>query len=397
MANKNIMGCNNSKNNTPTNSTPSSIANAGGIGPNNRRSSNLELYRIICMLMIVAHHYVVNSGLASADGPLLSDYSTLKSVYLTLFGAWGKTGINCFLMITGYFMCTSKITFRKFLKLMAQIYFFRWVLFIVFLISGYETVSVRRFVDLVMPFWGFSTGFTSCFIAFWLTIPFLSILVQNLHKRQHQLLILLALGLYTVFGSIPTFNITFNYITWFGIIFFVASYIRLHPHPIFERRQLWGWMTLLSFVLAMVSILVWRYLFKGRYVGYEFVYDSNKFFAVAVAVCSFLWFKNMNIRYNKVINAFGAGTFGVLLIHAGSSAMRTWLWEDTIDCIGHYSLPLGTLILYSVGTVLSIFIICNLIDQLRIATLEKWFFKWYDYKCATKVDDFINKIFCGNQ
>lgn len=29
------------------------------------RNSNLELYRIIVMLLIVAHHYVVNSGLMS--------------------------------------------------------------------------------------------------------------------------------------------------------------------------------------------------------------------------------------------------------------------------------------------------------------------------------------------
>ena len=34
------------------------------------RSSNLELYRIICMLLIVAHHYVVNSGLTYPDGPM---------------------------------------------------------------------------------------------------------------------------------------------------------------------------------------------------------------------------------------------------------------------------------------------------------------------------------------
>ena len=32
------------------------------------RSSNLELYRIVCMLMIVAHHYAVNSGLVSFGG-----------------------------------------------------------------------------------------------------------------------------------------------------------------------------------------------------------------------------------------------------------------------------------------------------------------------------------------
>ena len=29
------------------------------------RDSNLELYRIIVMLLIIAHHYVVNSGLTA--------------------------------------------------------------------------------------------------------------------------------------------------------------------------------------------------------------------------------------------------------------------------------------------------------------------------------------------
>lgn len=38
-----------------------------------RRDSNLELYRIVCMLLIVAHHFVVNSGLTAADGPIYAD------------------------------------------------------------------------------------------------------------------------------------------------------------------------------------------------------------------------------------------------------------------------------------------------------------------------------------
>ena len=33
------------------------------IGEGKYRSSNIELYRILVMLLIVAHHYVVNSGL----------------------------------------------------------------------------------------------------------------------------------------------------------------------------------------------------------------------------------------------------------------------------------------------------------------------------------------------
>ena len=57
-----------------------------------KRDSNLELYRIIVMLLIVAHHYVVNSGIMDK---LYTDITSSKSLFLLLFGAWGKTGINC--------------------------------------------------------------------------------------------------------------------------------------------------------------------------------------------------------------------------------------------------------------------------------------------------------------
>lgn len=61
------------------------------------RNSNLELYRIIIMLLIVAHHYVVNSGLIQL---MQNSETTNNSIFLYLFGMWGKTGINCFMLIT---------------------------------------------------------------------------------------------------------------------------------------------------------------------------------------------------------------------------------------------------------------------------------------------------------
>ena len=52
------------------------------------RESNLELYRILLMLAIVAHHYVVNSGLWAE---CISKEPTIgRSIFLLLFGAWGK-------------------------------------------------------------------------------------------------------------------------------------------------------------------------------------------------------------------------------------------------------------------------------------------------------------------
>ena len=80
------------------------------------------------------------------------------------------------------------------------------------------------------------------------------------------------------------------------------------------------------------------------------------------------------------------------MIHANSNAMRTWLWQDVVDCVGHFNLSLSNLMLYSIGIVLTIFTICTLIDQLRIMTVEKYFFNWYDRKIALRADCFVNKL-----
>ena len=84
-------------------------------------------------------------------------------------------------------------------------------------------------------------------------------------------------------------------------------------------------------------------------------------------------------------------SFGVLLIHANSDAMRTWLWQDTVDVVGHYLLPLIQLVAYTIAVVLAVFVICNILDQIRIHTLEKWFFRWYDNRVSAKADAWIQK------
>lgn len=98
------------------------------------RNSNLELYRIIVMLLIVAHHYVVNSGLIQV---LENEPLDVPSCVMLVFGAWGKTGINCFVLITGYFMCRSRFTWDKLLKLYMQILFYTVIIYGVFCVTGH--------------------------------------------------------------------------------------------------------------------------------------------------------------------------------------------------------------------------------------------------------------------
>lgn len=90
------------------------------IGDRKQRNSNLELMRILLMLGMIAHHYVVNSGVEA-----LYDLSSFSwdVWFLQIFGMFGKTGINCFTLLTGYFMVKSNITLKKFLKLYLEVKF----------------------------------------------------------------------------------------------------------------------------------------------------------------------------------------------------------------------------------------------------------------------------------
>lgn len=340
------------------------------------RDSNLELYRIIVMFMIVAHHYVVNSGLIDVmkDNPTSSN-----SIFFYLFGMWGKTGINCFVMITGYFMCKSNITIRKFLKLVLEVIFYNAIIYLFFVSFGKSVFSFKDTFLCFLPIKSISVGFTSCFIAFYLAIPFLNILVRNMTKRQHQLLICLCLFIYTFIGMIPIFKLKMNYVSWFCVLYFIASYIRFYSNSNVNKTQKWEGYSILFIFLSLASVLMLLYISSLKdylYNVYFFVSDTNKILALLTAVCTFMWFKNMKIKYSKWINTIASSMFGVLLIHANSDTMRHWLWKETLQNANHYTD--NHYILYAVISVLTVFFICIIIDQIRIHTIEKYTFKQID-------------------
>ena len=152
-----------------------------------KSESNIELYRIVLMLLIIAHHYVVNSGLLEVmyANPLSS-----KSIFLFLFGSWEKIGINCFLLITGYFMCKSKITMNKFLKLLLEVEFYKIVFYAIFCLTGVTTFGIKAFIKAILPVKSVAQSFTGCFLLFYLFIPYINKLIENLNKNELEKLIL---------------------------------------------------------------------------------------------------------------------------------------------------------------------------------------------------------------
>lgn len=341
-----------------------------------KRSSNIELYRIITMLLIVAHHYVVNSGLMSE---LLQSPINASSEAMLLFGAWGKTGIDCFVFITGWFMCKSDWNVRKLLKLYLQVAFYALIIYGIFCLTGHETFRPLSTLWKIFPTKSVADDFISAFIIFYLFIPIVNILLKNLKKREHLYLVGLILVFFCLLPCIPKIRMTFNYVGWFICLYTIAAFFRFYEQDMRISHKQWGLMALVSTIAGCLSVLALSYLWKtGHYrlYPYFFLADSNKILSVLIAVTTFMWFKDVRMKYSKAINLIGASTFGILLIHANSETMRQWLWQETVDVTGHFSTSFGDTVLYAIGSVLIIFAVCSAIDILRATLVEKTYMNW---------------------
>ena len=366
------------------------------------RDSNIELLRIVAMLLLIAHHYVVNSGLLQAvnSAPI-----SLDGTLTLLLGQFGKALINSFVMITCYFMCTAKITLKKFLKLLLQVMFYRLVILIVFAIVNGNILSlsfIKSFALELIPVKSIGSSFVNAFLVFYLLIPFLNRMVKSLSERQHVLLLVLLGFLYCILGIFH--SIEFNYVCWFSVLYFFAAYIRFYPKKWFSSVKATGILSAVLIVLSSLSILAIYVLdakTKLSLPPYLFVVDSNNLLPAALGISLFMFFKNLRIGQSKLINTVATTTFGILLIHT-ISQMRSLLWHDWFKSAQSYT-KYSLSVVYMIGVVVLVFIVCSAIDYLRIKLIEEPFFKLIDKKLdsisesfSKRLDRFFTKLGIGS-
>lgn len=87
------------------------------------RNSNIELLRIIAMLLIVLSHYSIHG--------LGTDLAYSLNLYIAdVAGLGGKLGVTIFILISGYYMTESRFTARKLARIWGRLYFIHWSAFV---------------------------------------------------------------------------------------------------------------------------------------------------------------------------------------------------------------------------------------------------------------------------
>lgn len=337
---------------------------------NKIRQSNIELCRIVCMLLIIAHHCVVHGG-GIGMNTCVNRYTAL------FFLPGGKFCFDAFLAISTWFLVDQTFKSERFLKTWCQVLFYS-VTFAA--ISAYMGVSLtkRNWFSVFFPITGNSHGFAASYLAFYLLMPFLGITASKLTKKQLQWLILLLLYFQVTSQIIGTVSQYFQPIhselQLFVLCYFLALYIKRYPLPLlFNRIFLFTTVILMWFLVFFIWCLAAVFLPGNAWVGVlsSLCNDESSILYLIGGYAFFLLFYTLRIPTNQYINAIAHTTFGILLIH-DHNFFRYVLWNQIFHAQDWwYS---RYFLIHILLCVFIIFVVGALIDHLRQKYIERFIF-----------------------
>lgn len=357
------------------------------------RKSNFELLRIVAMLMIVLHHFAYHGGF-EYDSTTLS----IPRFWFNFIIMGGKIGVNIFVLISGYFLIQSKSTnagINKILKLWGQVFFYSVTIYVVSIALG-GSVTIKQLVRAFMPMTRAVWWFASTYFVLYIIHPYLNLFLHSMDKLSYQRYLLLLLLMWCI---VPTFfGAAFegNRLCWFITLYSLAGYYRLYGFNKLVSKYA-GLMAAFFMILTYCTSIVFTILGTK----WAFFSENNRYFyrmqsllTLAISICIFVAFTNMNIKYSKWLNSVSSAAFGVYLIH-DNSYVRSFLWETVFDNAKFQDSIL--LIPYSVAVAAIVYSSCTLLDLMRQRVIERPYMQLVN-RNSDRLSIWIKKVsdfFCG--
>lgn len=339
------------------------------------RNSNIEILRIISILFIVISHYTVHNGISNAS----LDFGINR--YLLEIMTLGNIGTVLFVLITGYYMVNSKkIKLSKLINLWLQIWMYSFVIYTILCFTGQTDFSIKSLIKCLLPIAFDQYWFATVYVILYIFHPFLNRLIENLNRKEHLLLIVIGISIFSILHTVTTGDFYGNELIQFFLFYCIGAYFGKYNNSIFKSNRL-------NFILIFLCSLIMLFsVFAFDIIGIKIAVFSNHNtfllnrtspFVILFSICLFNVFINKKEFNNSLINIVASGVFGIYLI-SDNRYMRSLLWNDIFLNSNYVSS--NFLILHTIFSVCSTFIVCCLIDLIRIYTIDKIYKKYFSKK-----------------
>jgi surface polysaccharide O-acyltransferase-like enzyme len=338
-----------------------------------KRSSNIELLRIIAMVMILAHHIAAHSNFVFS-----TDVITINRFWIQFIQFGGKAAVNVFVLISGYFMVKREVVDHgRTVKFWLQIFSYSAALFLLFVLLG-EPFSTGKALYSFLPVTFSAWWFASAYFMLLLLHPYINRFLKVLDKKSYQRLLLLLAFCWSVMPTIFTETLQSNSLLWFMFLYALSGYIRLHVPQIKRKSSFYILWALAVAMLTYLSVLVFDILGTKipLFATYAtFFYSLQKLPSFLIAVLLFVGFLNLKLTYKPFINVIASATFGVYLIH-DNTYVREFLWKTLFHNQAHSDSTY--LVLYTILQIVVVYTACTAIELFRIYCIERLYVRHID-------------------
>lgn len=352
-----------------------------------KRKSNIELLRIIAMITIVASHYTIHGvqqwTYGDAAYQVWLNGSSAAKIITSLFVPGGVVGVAVFFMIAGYFSVNKKSVLP--VKVILKILYYAVITLILFVICNLifgptgESVESTLYNIFKVIFNPVSSGvywFVTIYLMLMLIAPKVNGLLYSLNPKGR---ILLLVGVWLFWYVCAEFGQSEFYVITKGLFFYLlGATIKLSGFtlPIGCSAAAfvvsWGGAAAITYIVTKITNN------ESRGIALKLMARlmSSFYLDILVPIASvslLLLFLKINIGASETINRIASGTLGVYLIH-DSCLLRKYIWDDIFH-VATYQYMSKYMIVWAGVSIASIYLVCTLIDMLRMRFAEPWYSK----------------------
>lgn len=359
------------------------------------RMANLELLRCVAMMMVVVLHFL-------GKGDILGELTVaqpLGSVKTTawLLESFCIIAVNLYMLISGYFLCTSSFKLSRLLKLWMQIWFYSAGIGLLAYglgICPQSELGIHYFLTLALPISMGHYWFMTAYVFLYIMLPLFGKTVREMSKGQMQAALGLLLFGFCILKSVVPARLEMDSlgydVLWYLCVFMAAAYIRRFGWGFLQKKGCAIGLYLAAALAIFLGTMGLRqlYLKTGSFeLIIKIFLEYNHILPLLASVGLFGAFLRRKVsgRFAGIINRVAPYTLGVYLLHENIGvryAWQRWLGAEKVDSV-------ASLFFYTAAAVVSVFTAGILVDMLRdviMKGLHRVLSKWSVYRwVANKV------------
>ena len=330
------------------------------------RNSNIELLRIVSMVMVLVLHCLATGGAL--------DYNSGINLFVYWWiEALAIVAVDVFVLISGYFLVETRFKAENVFKVAIEgVWIYSVIFTFIAMKMNPQTVGTSTMVKAFFPILTKKYWFVNSYVLMYMLSPYINKLIHSLSKRHFSMLLVYLVVFFSIRPTIFPLTWSQDATGGMGIISFIMLYcIGAWIRKYYKRNEkIMGWlfayigMSILLLVSKIVCIKLGMESLSTKFYGYESPV------VIMEAVALFLVFLNrkaMKQMYITPINKIAKHSFSVYIIHF--SILNILFIK--IFHIKDYISNVGRGVLAIIISVLSIYAVCTVIDIAKCYAFEE--------------------------